>query len=198
MEYAPREYWSSRLRNKGKNYVAHLNRAHAFDKQAVVFWEALSSYLPRGGRVLDFGCGVGRFAPMIANVVDNYDGVDLTKDALKFAPKIENATFTHLPEDKLPFESDSFDGAIAITVIQHIVTDTDFALWTSELARVLKGGGFFIGIETPQPAKRIVPGAHMRWRTPEIIAEAMGAAVEESHFLTAEFENSHYCFRAKL
>ena len=201
MKYEPRSYWSARLRRQGKNYVAYKNQASAFDKQSSVFWEAVSGYFPKGGRVLDFGCGVGRFAPVVANVVDQYDGVDLTEEALKYAPEIENAQFTFLSEDLLPFADNMFNGAFALTVLQHIVADEDFSLWTSELARVIKPGGFFIGVETPELPKRRAPkgpAAHMKWRTAEIIAEALGGEVEDSHFLSAEFENSHYCFLARL
>jgi len=201
MRYDPRKYWPERLRRKGRNYVAYKNDAAISDKQTEVFWKSISRYLPHGGHVLDFGCGVGRFSYLVSNVVDQYDGVDLNEGALDLVPEIENAIFTYLSEDRLPFDDNIFDGAVALTVLQHIVDPDAFSLWTSELARVIKPGGFFIGIETPElPKKRAPrgPAYHMCWRTPEIIAEALGAEVEESYLLTAEFKNSHYCFKAKL
>jgi len=194
--YEPRKYWPERLKKQGKNYVAWRNEAKAFSKQERVFWNAIQPLLPSGGRVLDFGCGVGRFTTVISSIVDQYDGVDLNKEALEFAPSVDNATFTYLLEDNLPFDENTFDGALALTVLQHIVDPQSFELWTNELARVIKPGGFFIGIETP--SLKVKPAPHMRWRTSKIIAEALGGRVETVHNISAEFQNSHYCFLARL
>lgn len=151
--------------------------------------------------MLDFGCGVGRFSAALAASAEEYEGVDLNEDALRLAPEIENASFTYLNEDRLPFDDDVFDGAVALTVIQHIVDDESFSLWTRELARVIKPGGFFIGIETPELSLKLAPHGpafHMKWRTAEIISNALGGEVEEQFMVSAEFTNSHYCFRTRL
>jgi ubiquinone/menaquinone biosynthesis C-methylase UbiE len=197
MKYDPREYWAERLQRKGKNYVAWKSLSGAFDKQSEVFWAATAPHLPNGGRVLDFGCGVGRFAAVLSNVVDSYDGVDINEGALKLAPELENATFTHLAEDRLPFPDATFDGAVAFTVIQHIVDPKHYANWTAELARVVRPGGWFFVIDDPQfdtSGKRIKDAIHMRRRTPEIISASLLSTVTKTGKISAEYKDSHYYF----
>lgn len=197
--YNPREYWARRLKGIGKTYVAFHNQKGAFDKQTKVFWETMEATLPAGGRVLDFGCGIGRFATPLAEVFDFYDGVDLNPGALEHAPDLPNASFTYLSEDKLPFEDDFFDAVVSLTVIQHIVDPEDFSLWTAEIGRVVKPGGYIFVIDDPQydangnwksPKVKIID--HMLRRTPEIIADSIGAAVEVTGKLSAECKDSHY------
>jgi SAM-dependent methyltransferase len=199
MSYNPREYWATRLKEKGKTYVAFGDRKDAFDKQSQVFWDAMEATLPAGGRVLDFGCGVGRFAPPLAEVFDFYNGVDLTPGALEHAPDLPNASFTYLGEDKLPFDDDFFDSAVSLTVIQHIVDPEQFSLWTAEIGRVVKPGGYIFIIDDPQydaKGNEVRNAGHMCRRTPKIIADAIGAYVEVSGKLSAECEDSHYYFLA--
>jgi len=196
-DYNPRIYWTNRARKEGKKYVAYKNSKGAFQKQLDVFQMAMEGALPEKGRILDFGCGVGRFAPFISPRVESYEGVDLVEEALGYAPDLPNATFTHLPEDKLPFPDGHFDGIMAITVLQHIVSPQDFELWTSELSRVVKHYGYFFIIDTPAPKRKVKRGYHMMWRTAEEIADALGARVHFHRMLDAEFENSHYCFLAR-
>jgi len=195
--YNPREYWSNRARKEGKKYVAYKNSEGAFQNQIDVFQEAMEGALPKTGKLLDFGCGVGRFAPFVSSWAGSYDGVDLVEEALGHAPDLPNATFTHLSEDRLPFPDDHFNGVMAITVIQHIVSPQDFKLWTSELSRVVGHYGYFFVIDTPAPKRKVKRGYHMMWRTAEEIADALGARVCFHRMLSAEFENSHYCFLAR-
>ena len=200
MPYNPRKYWADRLEQKGKNYVAFGDRQEAFDKQSQVFWDALAATLPGGGRVLDFGCGVGRFAPALAGAFDFYNGVDLNPGALEYAPELPNASFAYLEEDKLPFDDNFFDAAVSLTVIQHIVDPDQFSLWTAEIGRAVRPGGFIFIIDDPQydaQGNEVKNAAHMCRRTPEIIAAAIGASVEVTGKLSAECADSHYYFLAR-
>jgi ubiquinone/menaquinone biosynthesis C-methylase UbiE len=200
MMYNPREYWAERLQETGPTYVAFEGHQDAFDKQAQVFWDVIEATLPAGRRVLDFGFGVGRFAPLLAEVFDFYNGVDLNPGVLEHAPELPNASFTYLEEDKLPFVDDLFDAVVAITVIQHIVSPDQFSLWTAEIGRVVKPGGYIFIIDDPQydaKGKKVRNATHMCRRTPEIIADAIGAYLEVTGKLSAECEDSHYYFLAR-
>lgn len=196
MSYDAREYWATRARKEGKKYVAYKNREGAFNKQIEVFTGWLEAIVPPGGKLLDFGCGVGRFAEFASNWVTEYEGVDITAEALEHAPDLPNCNFTHLESDKLPFPDEHFDGVMAITVLQHIVSPEQFALWASELNRVVRTGGYFFVIDTPAPERKVKMGFHMMWRTAEEISEALGASVVLKQEVNAEFENSHYAFLA--
>jgi len=195
-DYDPRTYWATRASKEGKKYVAYKNREGAFQNQIEVFTGCLEAIIPRGGKLLDFGCGVGRFAEFASSWVSEYEGVDITAEALEYVPDLPNCNFTYLGNDKLPFPDDHFDGVIAITVLQHIVSPEQFALWASELNRVVRTGGYFFVIDTPAPERKVKKGFHMMWRTAEEISEALGANVVLTQSVTAEFKNSHYAFLA--
>jgi ubiquinone/menaquinone biosynthesis C-methylase UbiE len=200
MNYEPREYWPERMRKSGKAYVAFGNKAEAFDEQARAFRDILVEQLRGGGRVLDFGCGVGRFASTLTGMFDRYDGVDLNEGALAYAPQISSATFTYLSEDSLPFAEATFDAAVALTVIQHIVDPDSFINWTWELARVVRPGGLFFVIDDPRfnmAGQCIRDAVHMCRRTPEIISSALCSDLEVIGKLSAEAEDSHYYFLAR-
>lgn len=196
-EYNPREYWPARLEREGKRYVSTRNRDSIYEKQGNVFWNALEGIFPSGKieSVLDFGCGVGRFSERIANKVERYVGVDINAGAFQYAPKLANGEFVPLPEDRLPFPDAEFDGALSITVLQHIVDPALFQTWASELGRVVKPGGFFLIIDDADTKVKMSP--HMCVRGPETIAEALGSSLEYSRILDAERPKSHYCFVAR-
>ena len=196
--YDPREYWPARLKKEGALYVSTRNSKKINDNQWKVFKDALflSMLGTAPGHILDFGCGVGRFAEPVLEEADRYTGVDINHEAFEFAPNLDLADFVALPEDKIPFENGTFDSAMSLTVLQHIVDPEQFSLWAGEIGRVVKPGGYFYIIDDAnQQAKMAM---HMRVRGPEKIAEALGATVDfDLGRISAERPNSHYCFRAR-
>ena len=90
------------------------------------------------GRVLDAGCGKGRFARVLA---ENHPeagivGLDLSLEMLRYVPEGIarcSATMTHIP-----LASESFDAVYATESLEHAV-DIEGAV--SELCRVAKPGG---------------------------------------------------------
>ncbi len=196
--YNPREYWAARLKKNGPKYVAVNNKKSEFTNQERVFWDHISANIPPGGDVLDFGCGVGRFAARFAELCDSYTGVDINEKALEYAPVIENSRYVYLEDDKLPFDDNSFDVAVALTVLQHIVAPEQYDNWTSELARVVKTGGCFFIVDAPQyeNGALIKNAGHMCRRTPEIISASLKSVVAAEDKLSAESKDSHYYFLA--
>lgn len=195
MSYDPREYWPDRMQKEGALYVSPRNNK---GRQWKVFKDAilLSMFGTYPGHILDFGCGVGRFAESVLEEADRYTGVDINPGAFEYAPNLDTADFVGLPEDKIPFEDGTFDSAMSLTVLQHIVDSEQFALWTSEISRVVKPSGYFYIIDDANQKTKMA--VHMRVRGPEKIAEALGATVDfDLGRISAERPNSHYCFRAQ-
>lgn len=195
MSYDPREYWPDRMQKEGALYVSPRNNK---GRQWKVFKDAilLSMFGTSPGHILDFGCGVGRFAESVLEEADRYTGVDINPGAFEYAPNLDTADFVGLPEDKIPFEDGTFDSAMSLTVLQHIVDSEQFALWTSEISRVVKPSGYFYIIDDANQKTKMA--VHMRVRGPEKIAEALGATVDfDLGRISAERPNSHYCFRAQ-
>ena len=198
--YNPREYWSSRLQKEGALYVSTRNSKKMNDHP----WEDFRDTLRRviagtsQGRIIDFGCGVGRFAETAMEFADSYVGVDINSGAFAHAPELPNVEFVGLPEDRIPFEDNSFDSVLSLTVLQHIVDPQHFATWTSELARVVKPGGLVYIIDDADQGAKIKKAKHMKIRGPQVISAALGSVIEEDFgVISAERPDSHYLFRSR-
>jgi ubiquinone/menaquinone biosynthesis C-methylase UbiE len=92
----------------------------------------------RSKRVLDVGCGKGRFARIFHQQEPDAEiwGLDISEEMLRHVPP-EIRTRAGSMTD-LPFESEWFDGAYATESLEHAV-EIDRAV--SEMCRVVKPGG---------------------------------------------------------
>ena len=89
-----------------------------------------------GDRVLDLGCGDGRFTAELARMGAASTGVDIAEAALNRARGAHpDLDFRLAPIDgPLPFDDGSFDVVWTTEVIEHVA---DTARWLSEVRRVL-------------------------------------------------------------
>ncbi|PLX37439.1 MAG: hypothetical protein C0606_03800 [Hyphomicrobiales bacterium] len=110
-------------------YRAMMQRAPGASMLRALEYEAVVS-LPLKGRVLDFGGGQrAKYVPLLPA------GLDLASVNIDEEFQPTEIVPVGAP---LPFEADSFDGAISLNVFEHIY-DTRFVL--DEIFRVLKPGG---------------------------------------------------------
>jgi SAM-dependent methyltransferase len=107
----------------------------------------LLAEVKRGDRVLDLGCGDGRFTGELASAGASVVGVDVAEAALARARDSQpGLDFRLAPVDgPLPLEDNSFDLVWASEVIEHVA---DTARWLSEVRRVLVPGGRLV-LTTP-------------------------------------------------
>jgi ubiquinone/menaquinone biosynthesis C-methylase UbiE len=90
-----------------------------------------------GLRVLDLGCGKGRFARHLRDLGAEVVGLDPSSGMLSHAEGLDRVKGS---ATRLPFASGRFDAAIAIEVFEHLPPGRiDAAL--AEVARVLAPGG---------------------------------------------------------
>jgi ubiquinone/menaquinone biosynthesis C-methylase UbiE len=92
----------------------------------------------RGKRVLDVGCGKGRFARIFHEQEPEAElwGLDISPEMLRFVPDGIHTRAGSMTE--LPFADGFFDGAYATESLEHAV-EIDRAV--SEICRVVKPGG---------------------------------------------------------
>ena len=92
----------------------------------------------RGKRVLDVGCGKGRFTRVLLQQEPEAElwGLDISEEMLRFVPEGVHTRAGSMTD--LPFENDFFDAAFATESLEHAV---EIEKAVSEICRVVKAGG---------------------------------------------------------
>lgn len=108
-------------------------------------------------RVLDFGCGNGRYLEVFANHIprENLFGIEVSLERVVQVNRKGFRAFQLSPQRScLAFKSASFDVVFSSNVIEHIPRDL-YLQCLVEIHRVLKTGGRFV-VGTPNyPIKRL-------------------------------------------
>ncbi|HZL48694.1 MAG TPA: class I SAM-dependent methyltransferase [Solirubrobacteraceae bacterium] len=121
-----------------------------------------------GERVLDVGCGEGRFAAELARAGAEVVGIDVAAEPLRRArrrhPELELRQVR--ADGAWPLRDASFDVVWAGEVIEHV---SDTAGWLSEIRRVLRSGGALL-LSTPDHGRL----GMLRW--------ALAPRAFEAHF----------------
>ncbi len=124
------------------------NSAKEFSRTRAKFWDELAfltEHATPGMRVLDIGCGNGRFFPVLSTRQIEYTGVDNSEGLLDEARKLHPKTnFVLGDATALPFPDKSFDIAYSFAAIHHIPSSTLRNKFVSEIARVLHRGNTLI------------------------------------------------------
>jgi SAM-dependent methyltransferase len=115
-------------------------------------WRQIRGWANRRKSVLDFGCGIGRFAARMGQLGVHYHGVDASLEMIEAARRLHRggtAAFDHVAQLPLPFESGRFDGCLTVGVLQCLKAADGLALRNTiaELARVTAPGGELLMIE---------------------------------------------------
>jgi SAM-dependent methyltransferase len=107
--------------------------------------------------VLDVGCGLGLTDRLLAPRVGRLHGIDPASEAVGEATR-QGTDTTYCAGDarRLPYGTDSFDVAVAICVLHHVVPDERDDVM-AELRRVVRPGGLVVVFEhNPlNPATRV-------------------------------------------
>lgn len=154
--------WDARARQSGPRAVAHIAWNDAQFEQATREWwqkfrRQLGRYLKsRHQRILDYGCGVGRFTQrIVADLGREAVGVDISPTMVDMArgrcPGVDFRVVN--PGAGLPFADETFDVIFACTVLQHI-PDDELPAVVAELNRVRKRDSVVFLFENTHPAKR--------------------------------------------
>ena len=120
----------------------------------------------RNRSVVDIGCGHGRNRPIVESVGGTWTGVE----------PFEGGNHTVVGDaENLPFENAVFDVAIMHAVLEHI---PDAGKAISEVARVLKPGGVFVGYSAFMECFHEISYSHLSFKALEHFANINGMRLE--------------------
>ena len=157
-KYDPKDYWNS----KARAFKGDVSRAacttspilnvciERTQRRAI---EACFRDLNQGddhpkGRVLDFGCGSGRWVESLSGFGEEYVGVDISDEMVEICrSRYPGKRFETMDQMSIPCPSDYFDVAFSIAVIHHNSLEDQESL-ILELSRVLKPGGMLFLFES--------------------------------------------------
>jgi SAM-dependent methyltransferase len=116
-----------------------------------------------GCRILDLGCGKGRFATALCQRGASVVGLDVSAAMLDQATGIERVRAS---ARRLPFVPASFDGVIAVEVFEHLARQSLDAV-CGEVRRVLRPGGTLVIVDKNvwswNARRPWLPGAAVKW-----------------------------------
>ena len=108
-------------------------------------YHSLAEYVKNGDKVLDIGCGNGRFLYALYNKDVDYCGIDASEEMIELAKfKFPKAGFLRADALDLPFENNSFDKIISMAVLHHIPCGDLRSDFMREARRVLKKDGLLV------------------------------------------------------
>lgn len=136
-------------------------------------------------KVLDVGCGIGRFTFRFADRGPQIYGIDTSEEAIKILHRktIPNAKFEVMDARNLKYEDETFDWIFSITVLMHITEIRGLFRAIKEILRVLKTSGKAVLLECTTDMRRdrnVISLPRSAWIR---IIEAAGAKIEAAETL---------------
>jgi SAM-dependent methyltransferase len=105
--------------------------------------EAFQRYLPRTGRILEAGCGMGPWVKLLTSLGYAVEGVDLSESAIARAKHMDPSLPISVGDVlDLDFPDGSFEGYVSLGVAEHFEDGPEVML--AEARRVLADGGILI------------------------------------------------------
>lgn len=105
----------------------------------------VSDYVRSGDRVLDAGCGNGRWYPVFRDRRAAYTGLDNSEQLINIAKnQFPGANFSVGDVLQMPFGGASFDKVYSIAVLHHIPSLELRRQFFTQAKRVLKPGGYLM------------------------------------------------------
>lgn len=146
----PFGYWEKRAKKHGRRSV--YNMGHSVEElskvdewQEEIYLDAIKPFLSGNeATALDFGCGCGRFEPMLSKIAKKVYAIDPIKRLIKLAPKINNVEYKLFNGTNIPLEDNSID-FVFISLAVGGVHDVDTTI--KEVCRVSKADALFFVCE---------------------------------------------------
>ena len=105
--------------------------------------DTLSSILPKRGKILEGGCGLGPWVIKLRSMGYDVEGVDYDPVSIGKIKLYDKTLPVHVANiEDMPFENETFDAYLSFGVLEHFIEGPQEAI--KEAHRVLKPEGRFI------------------------------------------------------
>lgn len=190
-----KRFWNDRAQELGIRSAGYFKWGEGeFNQFTEQLWSKLIIVLNRylrseDKKVIDFGCGAGRFSQRLADFGFDVFGIDISSEMLELARQHLCSTTCQFvmiePYNTLPFRTGSFDILWSSTVLQH-VPDAAFKTVVNELHRILIPDGLIILLEnTHQYINRTSKSGHVIFRHPKEYVNAFPGVRTVNHIKIA-------------
>jgi len=120
------------------------------------------------GKMLDFGCGVGRMTRAFSQYFRSCVGIDVSEKMVELARKYNanrpHCEFVASASETMPFEDATFDFVFSVLVLQHLPKKSMILGYISEFIRVAKNGGVMVFQLTNEvPLRQRIQGRRRLW-----------------------------------
>jgi ubiquinone/menaquinone biosynthesis C-methylase UbiE len=120
------------------------------------------------GKMLDFGCGVGRMTRAFSEYFHASVGIDVSGKMVELARKFNadrlQCEFVASASAALPFADFTFDFVFSVLVLQHLPKKSMILDYISEFIRVAKDGGVVVFQLTNEvPFRQQIQGRRRLW-----------------------------------
>ncbi len=169
---AKRDIWDSRAKKYGTSRygykaICSYGSPYVYNRyidivQRKAFLKALRHVGIKGKRVLDVGCGVGRWCRVLYKMgAEEVVGIDISGEMIKLAEwmtKKENVSYRNMPISEISFPSGRFDVITCVTVLQHVTDEEEFRKSVGNLVRLLKRNGKLVIMEVAPSSRKSKQG----------------------------------------
>lgn len=152
-----KEIWDSLSDQSGEHPLRavisknDLNNYYVDKTQKRLFNEIVK--IKRNFKVLDVGCGVGRWSLWLAPQGERVVGVDVSPKMIEIAKKrafssnIKNIEFFGIENSLIRFKDNEFDLVVGVWILKYIMDIDELKQMIEEMCRVTKAGGCVAIIE---------------------------------------------------
>jgi len=138
------------------------------EAQRVLAMCTKNGIVPAYGKLLDFGCGVGRMTRAFSRFFSSCIGIDASDKMVELARKFNadrpDCEFFACSAPPLPFPDETFDFVFSLLVLQHLPRKNLILRYIAEFIRVAKDNGVVVFQLTNEfPWRQRLQGRRRLW-----------------------------------
>jgi len=148
------DHWNQRAKEhgasrKGYKAICSYGAPYVYNKYIDIihkkaFLKMLRRCQVKDKKVIDVGCGVGRWCRLLSGKGARVTGLDISEEMIKVAERALEGlgvNFINVPISDVNLPRGTFDMVTCVTVLQHVTDETDFKAGIANMVNALKKGG---------------------------------------------------------